>query len=101
MSHIDQNIFCCALALDKHFIENPVTLSCGHSICKLCVPKKTEVLVCKICGEKNEIDLNKVKESVGMKKLLSLNLCGMLQIILDRYNESVTNIEGTLAQFVR
>lgn len=93
-SNIDQTVFCCALANDNHFIENPVTLSCGHSICKRCVPKKIEDLLCKICGEKNEIDLTKVKESIGMKKLLLLNLEQMLGIVRNRYNESINLLQS-------
>jgi hypothetical protein len=38
----------CGLTND-HIIEQPIGLSCGHCICKKCVPKQSKIR-CKICG---------------------------------------------------
>ena len=27
----------CANAKDKHFVEKPISLSCGHYVCKKCI----------------------------------------------------------------
>jgi hypothetical protein len=53
MENIDYSDFYCALAEDQHFIETPISLSCGHSICKGCIPAVDQSLVCKICNKQN------------------------------------------------
>ena len=45
----------CSLSEDKHFLINPVPLSeCGHSVCKICLPKDGgDSIKCKTCADNN------------------------------------------------
>ena len=41
----------CALSDDEHFLLKPISLKCGHSICRSCIPDEHIVgIKCKICN---------------------------------------------------
>ena len=45
----------CAVTNDKHFINEPLSLSCGHSVCKNCLDDvKYNKIKCIKCGEMNK-----------------------------------------------
>lgn len=111
MASNERSSICCAFANDDHFIEKPIELSCGHLICQKCIPKENnEDLACQICGEKNEVDLNKAKKSyfslqlgnifkkvkyfIPTKALLSLNFTGMLEDLHRDYKESFKSLKS-------
>ena len=79
--------FECALSSDKHFIKEPITLSsCGHSVCRSCLPKTSinndsVIIKCNLCGEVTNRDLNNDKESVSIKIALKRNLHSLLSIL--------------------
>jgi hypothetical protein len=41
-----------------HYVEEPISLKCGHSICKNCLPSN-KIFKCKLCGKINKRDLAK------------------------------------------
>ena len=74
--------FECALSDDKHFIQTPIILSsCGHSICKTCLPKDKNAIKCKLCGEITDKDLSNDKEAISLKMLLNRNLKNLFEIL--------------------
>jgi hypothetical protein len=93
MENIEKAL-CCAVANDEHFLERPITLSCGHSVCKSCVPISITDIVCKVCNEKNEFDLKKAKESFGMKTLLACNFEAIYKIVHKRFIGSIEHLKG-------
>ena len=60
-------IYCSLSHLTEHFVENAVSLSCGHSACRKCVSKVPQPFSCGKCGSKVRIDLSRVKESTIFK----------------------------------
>jgi hypothetical protein len=87
----DFSILTCALSgEDKHFIEKPITLLCGHSICKQCIPTDSKIL-CTICGK---VDLTPVNDSVLINTLLESNFLELFEIISVRFNDSLKLLKG-------
>ena len=98
-SNSKYSVFYCAIANDKHFLEKPVTLSCGHSICKECfnvtdLSSHLSVIKCGICDEINQTDLSKVKESFVIKKLFSTNLAELFSVLEERFYTSIESLKG-------
>ena len=65
MSDLLRELYC-GLTND-HVVKEPISLSCGHSICKACVPDQVKIK-CKICREetdKSKLEMN--KESILVK----------------------------------
>lgn len=92
----------CALSYDAHFIQCPIPLTCGHAVCKKCIPiildensniiKKT--IVCDICGQENKSDLSVVQESIVIKNLLDMNFGKFLEGICSNFEESLSKLKS-------
>lgn len=94
------SILSCAVSSDNHFIEKPIPLSCGHAICKKCIPindeNNIEQILCGICNKLNKSDLNVVEESLIIKNLVSLNLDKLFGMVKKRFEESLYELKGLL-----
>jgi hypothetical protein len=90
----------CASVMDEHFIQQPIGISCGHSICRNCVPVNDEKhldIKCSICNETNIIDnLRLIKESIPAKKLFSLYLNNLFPIVRNKFDCSLKDLKGKL-----
>ena len=99
-SNNKHSVFYCAIANDKHFLEKPITLSCGHSICKECftLPNQSQssFIKCGICDEINQTDLSKVKESFVIKKLFTSNLAELFSVLEERFYTSIESLKGKI-----
>jgi hypothetical protein len=84
----------CALADDEHILEKSITLSCGHSVCRECIPSDEIPVTCGICQIENAFDLTKANESVVIKNLLSMKFSELFQLISDRYKDSLKSFKG-------
>ena len=47
----------CASTND-HILKEPINLTCSHEICRSCIPKDVNKIVCRICGAKQNITAN-------------------------------------------
>ena len=47
----------CVIEQDCHIAKEPIGLSCGHCICKECIPKNGSEVWCKKCKSANKNDL--------------------------------------------
>ena len=64
----------CGLSND-HVVKEPISLSCGHCICKQCVPDQSKIK-CNICSEetdKSELRVDMESAPIKRKKLSSLS----------------------------
>lgn len=84
--------FECALSLDKHFLRQPIHMTCGHAICKQCLSNNanTQLLKCNICSQINKTDLNEFNESIIANKAF-LTIIDQLATILN--NQAAKSIE--------
>ena len=54
----------CAMSSEPHFLECPLPLTCGHHVCKKCVPpNRNYQFKCLKCDRINQFDLTKCHES--------------------------------------
>ena len=88
--------------LCKKILSQPIPLSCGHSICKGCIPTQAQstlnnlrnsIIRCKICNLVNSFDLLNAKISKSADLLVSVKLNEYFselkqnfQISLNKYN---------------
>ena len=66
----------CGLTND-HVVKEPISLLCGHSVCKACVPDQVKIK-CKICREetdKSKLEMN--NESALVKNRIKSCLSGL------------------------
>lgn len=91
----------CAISHDKHIVMNPITLSCGHPICKDCIPfdDKFNLIKCLTCNEFNSHNLLNQKESKATKGLLKLHLNDLFEMIKERFTESIEQLKNAKKSF--
>ena len=68
MSDLLRELYC-GLTND-HVVKEPISLSCGHCICKKCVPDQVKIK-CKICSietDKSNLQIN--TESAPIKRMI-------------------------------
>ena len=74
-------IFCelyCGLTND-HIVKEPISLLCGHSICKQCVPDQAKIK-CVICStETDKHNLQIKTESASIKAMINSSLSGLFE----------------------
>lgn len=88
----------CALSIDKHIVIQPLALSCGHNICKSCLPLNGNFkFKCLICEKQNKTDLYMCKESQTTKYLLKENIGYLLNNIHERMRSTLSQIKSSRA----
>ena len=85
----------CSLAEDKHLIQIAIGLSCGHHICKKCIPlnSNNSQIKCLKCGKINKTDLSQCEEAEIIKEVLEANIdmfydstCNLLNEEMKKYD---------------
>lgn len=75
----------CALShdeSDRHISHIPIGIQCGHTVCKACIPLKTNDIKCNKCNEISHIDLNtNCKESIPAKSLIKVFANELLSLV--------------------
>ena len=85
MSELLRELYC-GLTND-HVVKEPISLSCGHSICKQCVPDQVKIK-CKICSiEMDRSDIEIETESPPIKRMKLL----YLSELFEELEKSATN----------
>lgn len=88
MSQMDFNVFkaleCCRTSLTKHIANDASSLTCGHLICKECIPDimNNTNIKCDICGETNQTQmkiLKTAKTSYASKILFEQHIKSILK----------------------
>lgn len=90
----DYELFYCGCSTDKHFYIDPVSMSCGHHICKQCIPLISTELTCCLCGKVNKINLNDMEVSLPAKALVHIYFDELLIETRKRFFDSLCNYKG-------
>lgn len=91
------NEFQCALSTTKHIIQNPILVSCGHYVCKKCLPNcnnsKLSIL-CKLCEKKIEVDLTENYQSFSFKKKFQSSLNHLFYYMEREFSKALNDFKG-------
>ena len=83
----------CGLTND-HVVKEPSTLSCGHFICKKCVPDQAKIK-CKICSiETDKSELRVDMESVPTKNIIKMCLSGLFDDLEKRATDGINSLKS-------
>jgi hypothetical protein len=90
MNKIELN---CGLSND-HIVKEPISLSCGHCICKTCVTDQN-VINCKICSKTtNKSELIWDKESFPFKKMIKYYLSELFEDLDKRTAHGISMLKS-------
>lgn len=82
----------------RHIANKPTGLSCGHFICKECIPLDSSTQVkCDHCGDINKIQLDILKNSQENRIAISLindTLKDLFKHIMERFEASFEQFKG-------
>ena len=82
----------CASSKD-HIVKEPINLACSHGVCKICLPKGSETIECKICGTEQKINTN---ENIFMKNLIKSNLPGLFNNLEKQMSDQIKKLKGIM-----
>ena len=92
MSELSRELYC-GLAND-HVVKEPISLSCGHSVCKQCVPDQLKIK-CKICSEKTDkCKLEISTESSPIKRMKLSDLSGLFEELEKRATNEINSFKS-------
>ena len=72
----------CALGTDRHLLQIALPLSCGHFVCKNCIPADTNYqFACSKCNKTNQINLSLCEEPELIKFYMQKHLKSLSNLI--------------------
>ena len=94
-------VFECAIAIDKHFLNKPIALACGHHICKECIPTKIEnqnqSIKCNICNTITVKDLSNDNESKLFQSAFQFKINELFGVVEASFKRSLTEYKGLIS----
>ena len=91
MSELLKELYCGLT--NNHVVKEPISLSCGHSICKQCVPDQVKIQ-CKICSEETNKSRLKINtESALVKRMIESYLSGLLEELEKRATNEINSFK--------
>lgn len=89
-----ESIQCCLSVNDHHFVQSPIGMSCGHYICKKCIPTNSDdpLVKCSFCNEINVNNLSKSRESSGIKTLIKVLIDSLFKLVDEKYDCTLTKL---------
>lgn len=78
----------------KHISINPIAISCGHTVCKQCIPKNVEEnITCCHCNTSQKVPIDQ-NESLPTKSLFTVLIDKMFEYIEDKFKNSLENLKS-------
>ena len=83
----------CGLTND-HIVREPISLACGHTICKKFVSDQVKIK-CRICNEETDkSNLQMSKESVPIKNIIKRSLSGLFDHLEKRGTDGINSFKS-------
>ena len=85
--------FECSLSEDRHFLDSPCRIGCGHFACKQCLSKSIGSNIrCTKCQKTlNKMDYNREQ---NLKNEMSKHVNEMLKLIEKEFKNYINSIKG-------
>jgi transcription elongation factor Elf1 len=84
----------------NHIAKNASILSCGHLICKECLPDNDKILInCKLCGKRNDISLESLRnmnEIYPISRLIELSLSELFNKTKENFGSALDSFKGNI-----
>ena len=88
------NVIECAFDDDKHIAKEPIALSCGHCICKECIPKINKEVICFKCKNTNKLNLKLSLKSIGTQFCIEDKVNVLLERAASKFEATVAELLG-------
>ena len=86
----------CALGKNDHILREAISLSCGHYVCKKCIPSENHfAFKCLKCGEVNSTNLSKCKESNLIGLIIENHIDDILKTLQDKIDNEIIISESS------
>ena len=69
-----KNIYTCDIKSCGLYLEEPIALPCGYSICKNHIDKNKDIFECESCGKEHPIDEDGLKVNLKTASFIQMNL---------------------------
>ena len=86
----------CGIAKDDHFVQEPIDLKCGHSVCRSCLPTEENLSIECRCGVITDRNLRNEEESVTKKDFLKQQLKNLFEEIEKKTIHQLNNLINDL-----
>lgn len=86
--------FRCALSSQPHYFIKPVSLVCGHCVCRDCIPKEENITMCLICNTITTQDIRNSNESIMAKKAMKMSMQELLESMQVHFFGSLQKLKG-------
>ncbi len=89
---------CCISGLPFHFVQVPIMLSCGHSVCEICSKHEIEQdqIKCALCNSINNHRLDMVPFKTNIEETIQMNLEKISMKLHDIHDRIENEITGNL-----
>jgi hypothetical protein len=99
-----KSLECCRKRKYNHFAKDASSLSCGHCICKECLPTNDDVIIeCDLCGETNHYKLDVLRKSTEpypIQFLFNDYIKGIFNETTQRLKEALNQFKGILKEIL-
>ena len=93
------NLLCGLGYEERHFLERPLPLTCGHSACQLCflnLKNNTGLheAHCRLCNKLNSLDIDCTQESVFAQGLIDLNITNIGKSLKRNFEDNFIKLKS-------
>ena len=95
MEELLNAVECVANEDDHHIVKEPISLLCGHCICKECILKNVAIVSSRTkCKTKNTIDLNNSSVSCPTQHSITSNIQMLIHHVKNKFDSLSDQVTG-------
>lgn len=90
----------CAISDYKHIAKEPISLSCGHCICKECIPEGSVEVICFKCNIVNKNNLGVSGKSLGVQYCIEEKVHELLEQAKSKFETKTAELLGNIKKSI-